>query len=207
MKPQTKGILLLNLMIELWNVSDECFGLNCIYAIWNNRWMYSIWQLTTHNVTSYCSYNCCQHYQYGAWLKYIQFNSVSNNPSLASWWISLAQQWQMTSGLNWLVAALAMLGIVSLQQNPIPGTLCHKKILMNNLMGHCWNYLQQTKQCYGLFHQHSLCLPERTRGRPWGRLRVRIRSIEKTWSWKFYPAAQNFTNRMLFRNTYIFKTI
>ena len=50
-------------------------------------------------------------------------------------------------------------------------------------------------------------LPERTRGRPWGRLRVRIRSIEKTSSWKFYPAAQNFTNRMLFRNTYIFKTI
>ena len=50
-------------------------------------------------------------------------------------------------------------------------------------------------------------LPERTRGLPWGRLRVRIRSIEKTWSWKFYPAAQNFTNRMLFRNTYIFKTI
>ena len=46
-------------------------------------------------------------------------------------------------------------------------------------------------------------LPERTRGR----LRVRIRSIEKTSSWKFYPAAQNFTNRMLFRNTYIFKTI
>ena len=29
----------------------------------------------------------------------------------------------------------------------------------------------------------------------------------KTSSWKFYPAAQNFTNRMLFRNTYIFKTI
>ena len=28
-------------------------------------------------------------------------------------------------------------------------------------------------------------LPERTRGRPWGRLRVRIRSIDKTWSWKF----------------------
>ena len=50
-------------------------------------------------------------------------------------------------------------------------------------------------------------LPERTRGRPWGRLRVRIRSIEKTWSWKFYPAAQNLTNRMLFRNTQIFKTI
>ena len=48
-------------------------------------------------------------------------------------------------------------------------------------------------------------LPERTRGQPWGRLRVRIRSIEKTWSWKFYPAAQNFTNHMLFRNTHIFK--
>ena len=29
----------------------------------------------------------------------------------------------------------------------------------------------------------------------------------KTWSWKVYPAAQNFTNRMLFRNTHIFKTI
>ena len=53
----------------------------------------------------------------------------------------------------------------------------------------------------------DVLLPERTRGRPWGRLRVRIRSIEKTSSWKFYPAAQNFTNRMLFRNTYIFKTI
>ena len=53
----------------------------------------------------------------------------------------------------------------------------------------------------------SGCLPERTRGRPWGRLRVRIRSIEKTWSSKFYPAAQNFTNRMLFWNTHIFKTI
>ena len=48
-------------------------------------------------------------------------------------------------------------------------------------------------------------LPERTRGRPWGQLRVRIRSIEKTWSWKFYPAAENFTNRMLSRNTNIFK--
>ena len=35
-------------------------------------------------------------------------------------------------------------------------------------------------------------LPERTRGRPLGRLRVRIHSIEKTWSLKFYPAAQNF---------------
>ena len=51
------------------------------------------------------------------------------------------------------------------------------------------------------------CLPERTRGRPWGRLRVRIRSIEKTWGWKFYPAAQNLTNRMLFLNIHIFKTI
>ena len=41
-------------------------------------------------------------------------------------------------------------------------------------------------------------LPERTKVRPWGRLRVRIHSIEKTWSWKFYSAAQNFTNRMLY---------
>ena len=60
---------------------------------------------------------------------------------------------------------------------------------------------------WNLFLRFELTLPERTRGRPWGRLRVRIRSIEKTSSWKFYPAAQNFTNRMLFRNTYIFKTI
>ena len=51
---------------------------------------------------------------------------------------------------------------------------------------------------------HGPMLPERTRGRPWGRLRVRIRSIEKTSSCKFYPAAQNFTNRMLFWNTHIF---
>ena len=60
---------------------------------------------------------------------------------------------------------------------------------------------------WSLFPRFQLTLPERTRGRPWGRLRVRIRSIEKTWGWKFYPAAQNFTNRMLFRNTHIFKTI
>ena len=59
----------------------------------------------------------------------------------------------------------------------------------------------------GHFRTIGRSLPERTRGRPWGRLRVRIRSIEKTSSWKFYPAAQNFTNRMLIRNTYIFKTI
>ena len=50
-------------------------------------------------------------------------------------------------------------------------------------------------------------LSERTRGRTWGRLRVRIRSVEKRWSWKFYPAAQNFTNCMLFWNAHIFKTI
>ena len=33
------------------------------------------------------------------------------------------------------------------------------------------------------------------------------RSIEKKWRWEFYPAAQNFTNRMLFWNTHTFKTI
>ena len=55
--------------------------------------------------------------------------------------------------------------------------------------------------------KYTYILPERTRCRPWGRLRVRIRSIEKTWIWKIYPAAQNFTNRMLFWNTHIFETI
>ena len=34
-------------------------------------------------------------------------------------------------------------------------------------------------------------LTEHTRGRPWGRLRVRIRSIEKTWSWKFSGRGQD----------------
>ena len=50
-------------------------------------------------------------------------------------------------------------------------------------------------------------LPERTRGRPWGPLRVRIHSVEKKRSLKFYPAAQNFTNRMLFWDTHTFQTI
>ena len=40
-------------------------------------------------------------------------------------------------------------------------------------------------------------LPERTRGRPWGRLRVHIHFIKK-WSWEFYPAVPNFTNARCF---------
>ena len=46
--------------------------------------------------------------------------------------------------------------------------------------------------------------PEAGREAGWGSEFV---PLKKTWSWKFYPAAQNFTNRMLFRNTHIFKTI
>ena len=77
-----------------------------------------------------------------------------------------------------------------------------------NNQQHTWvrtQHLQINTHC--IFCWWSPELPERTRGRLWGRLRVRIRSIEKTWSWKFYPAAQNFTNRMLFWNTHIFQTI
>ena len=50
-------------------------------------------------------------------------------------------------------------------------------------------------------------LPEGTPGRSGARLRVRIRSIEQMWSWKFYPATQNFTNSMLFCNKHTLKTI
>ena len=42
---------------------------------------------------------------------------------------------------------------------------------------------------------------------PNGRLSVRLHFIEKKLSRKFYPAARNFTNRMLFCDTHIFKTI
>ena len=43
---------------------------------------------------------------------------------------------------------------------------------------------------FGVQHDTQLVLPERTRGRPWGRLRVRIRSIEKTWSWKLHKISR-----------------
>ena len=82
---------------------------------------------------------------------------------------------------------------------------------MTPLQVSCWRgkFLRRTQGWYSF--NYYLYTIEQWALRTWVwcsyGLRVRIRSIEKTWSWKFYPAAQNFTNRMLFRNTYIFKTI
>ena len=46
--------------------------------------------------------------------------------------------------------------------------------------------------------------PEAGRETGWGSEFV---PLKKKWSWKVYPAAQNFTNHMSFRNAHTFKTI
>ena len=46
--------------------------------------------------------------------------------------------------------------------------------------------------------------PEAGREAGWG---FEFVPLKKKWSWKFYPAAHNFTNCMLFWNTHTFQTI
>ena len=94
-------------------------------------------------------------------------------------------------------------------QNKAYGLLCFPLLWLyyNSWSLMCFMYPYLLVLIHRHWGNYMAALPERTRGRPWGRQRVRIRSIEKTWGWEFYPAAQNFRNRMLFWNTHIFKTI
>ena len=105
---------------------------------------------------------------------------------------------------------------ITIQENIHENAICKMMAMLRNTdhtyMTFIWNvvvYMEGGSLIWSFVARMSMnimfnlygMLPELTCGWPWGWLRAQIGSIGKTWSWKFYLAAQKFRNRMLFWNT------